>query len=225
MGSVRAATTMRIRIDGILIAARVMSAALLAASLAGQVSAAPVLNAANGHYYEAIVFGDERDYLVWDAARVAAEARVFNGRAGYLATVTSQAENDFLVASFASARPARGELWVGGSDEPVDGDWRWVVGPEAGTLFWTGGPAGAATLFADWAAGEPNNAFGPAGESRLGWSELGWNDLPASGAGSVKPGYIVEFSAVPELRVFALFGLGLLGLGLTGWHKKAQQLV
>jgi PEP-CTERM motif len=98
--------------------------------------------------------------------------------------------------------------------DSVDGQWHWVVGPEASTLFWLGGPAGTEILFADWATGEPNNAFGPGSESRLGWSEFGWNDLPASGPAGFKPGYIIEFSSVPEPLTSGLFGLGLAGLGL-----------
>jgi hypothetical protein len=116
---------------------------------------------------------------------------------GYLATVTSKSENDFLIANIGPLRSPRGDLWIGGTDDPIDGEWRWVTGPEAGTLFWRGGVNGTEILFADWATGSPNNAFGPASESRLGWVEDGWNDLPASGFASLRPGYIVEYSDVP----------------------------
>jgi hypothetical protein len=192
----------------------ILGLAMTAAMIPGKASALPILNPANGHYYEAIVFSDESDFLTWDEARIATESGMFMGLPGYLATITSQEENDFLNVTFAPVRSPRGELWVGGSDDPVDGEWCWAVGPEAGTPFWAGGPAGTEILFADWATGEPNNALGPASESRLGWTELGWNDLPASGFGSVKPGYIVEFSSIPEPPTFSLLGLGLVVLGL-----------
>jgi hypothetical protein len=171
---------------------------VVGAAIGGPARAAPVLNPANGHYYQAVVFDDERDFLTWDAARAASAAATFRGVHGHLATISSKAENDFLIARFGPVRSPRGELWVGGTDDPVNGEWRWVVGPEAGTLFWLGGPGGQEILFADWLAAEPNDAFGPGTESRLGWTELGWNDLPASGFGSLKPGYIIEYSTVPD---------------------------
>jgi hypothetical protein len=184
----------------------------------GQANASPILNPLNGHFYDAVVFPEETNFLNWDAAKVAAESTFFMGERGYLATITSKEEDDFLAVNFGPVRLSRGELWVGGSDQAVNGEWRWVVGPEAGTLFWLGGPSGTQVLFAHWATGEPNNSFGD--ESRLGWSELGWNDLPAAGFGSVKPGYIVEFNSVPEPSTITLVGSVLAGLGLIRRGRK-----
>jgi hypothetical protein len=186
----------------------------------GLSNADPILNPLNGHYYQAVVFPEERDFVSWATAKSAAESAVFMGERGYLATITSKEENDFLIVNFGPVRSPRGELWVGGSDEAVNGEWRWVVGPEAGTLFWLGGPSGTQIVFADWAPGEPNNSFGD--ESRLGWSELGWNDLPASGFGSVKPGYIVEFNGVPEPSTFTLLGPALVMFGLIRLKNKSR---
>ena len=212
MMSSRATSTIRVDVNSVV--GMAIGVVMATAVIPSTANAEPILNAVNGHYYEAIVFSDEVDFLTWDAARIAAQSPTFLGQPGYLATITSKQENDFLIINFGPVRSPRGELWVGGSDDSVDGLWRWVEGPEAGTLFWLGGPAGTEILFADWAIGEPNNAFGPGSESRLGWSELGWNDLPASGFAGFKPGYIIEFSSVPEPHTFGLFGLGLAGLGL-----------
>ena len=52
------------------------------------------------------------------------------GRPGHLATITLAAENSFILAQFALASS---EAWIGASDAAVEGQWRWVVGPEAGT--------------------------------------------------------------------------------------------
>src|SRR5262245_45070695 len=64
-------------------------------------NAAPILNPLNGHYYQAFVFPEERDFLSWDAAESAAESLFFMGEQGYLATITSRQENDFLIVNFA----------------------------------------------------------------------------------------------------------------------------
>ena len=79
-------------------------------------------------------------------ARANAEARTYLGKTGYLATITSQAENDFIAQVLAA------DAWIGAADEytlindatgtttypdqwSAEGNWYWVTGPEAGTLF------------------------------------------------------------------------------------------
>jgi hypothetical protein len=125
-----------------------------------------------GHHYEHFPAKGP-----WDRARDFAASRTHNGRKGYIATVTSKAEGEFV-------RKLAGEeeIWLGASDGAVEGEWRWVQGPEHGTLFWTGtGTQGSRqeNNFARWRAHEPNNAdtvkeedcasMGPTGE---------WNDVP-----------------------------------------------
>ena len=66
---------------------------LLATVLPTAVSAAPVRDAANGHYYEAV---SQSQGITWDAADAAANARVFNGLQGHLATITSPNKNAFV---------------------------------------------------------------------------------------------------------------------------------
>ncbi|MCG8533051.1 MAG: hypothetical protein MI749_20680, partial [Desulfovibrionales bacterium] len=55
--------------------------------LATTAQAAPVQWSVNGHSYEFVNTGTE---LTWEAAQAAA-----TGKGGYLATITSQAENTF----------------------------------------------------------------------------------------------------------------------------------
>lgn len=83
----------------------------------------------NGHFYEAVlVLGG----IMWDSARVEAESR-----GGYLATITSPAENSFVFDNVASD-PALWILggfaadgpWLGGFQDagyPPDEGWRWVT--------------------------------------------------------------------------------------------------
>lgn len=146
-----------------------------------------------GHYYEYVPSVG----ITWTEARDAAALRSFYGLQGYLATITTQEESDLL----GSQAPGAG--WIGASDAAVEGEWRWVTGPEAGTLFWIGPPSGTAYGYEFWNGGEPNNSgnedyahitdptVGPSGS---------WNDLTNTGAGSgvYQPkGYLVEYGGIP----------------------------
>jgi hypothetical protein len=140
----------------------------------------PIAMGGNGHYYEFIETAPDID---WWNARDEASRQTFltpNGeiRNGYLATITSMQEEDFLQ----SRLPGLSDVWIGGSDENVEGEWRWVTGPEGaldgglGQLFWTGLSDGQAHGFTHWIAGEPNQV---GDEDYLVWNHrpsIGWND-------------------------------------------------
>jgi hypothetical protein len=105
-----------------------------------------------GHYYTHV----GSPYLSWSGARVAAEAMIFAGQKGYLATVTTAAERDFIrTQMFTSQRDA---IFLGGTDETSEGNWRWVTGPEGelngntGLVFWIGDETGSLQngLWAEW---------------------------------------------------------------------------
>jgi len=107
----------------------------------------PISAGGNGHYYEAVLVPGG---FTWYDAYAAAEAK-----GGYLATITSEAENEFvynLVAGddrywyYDSYGNTQGP-WLGGyqpegSSEP-DGGWAWVNGE----VF----------EYKDWAGGQPDN--------------------------------------------------------------------
>ncbi|MFC1712669.1 NPCBM/NEW2 domain-containing protein [Candidatus Poribacteria bacterium] len=142
-----------------------------------------IFNPANGHYYEVIVSSG----IDWDDAREAAESRTLAGLRGHLATITSQAENDFLL----SIRPPSDiNLWVGGFQPPgspePDGNWKWLTGEPF--------------VYENWATDEPNNPYGnDPNEDSLEFQQDGkWND----GVGIWDSGgYIVEYraAAIPLL--------------------------
>ena len=77
----------------------------------------------------------------WETARAAAAASSFNAQAGYLATVTSQAENDFIFGLAGGFRSFTG-AWLGGKSPEG-----WQVGPETGQAF----------TFTNFGGIEPNN--------------------------------------------------------------------
>ena len=148
--------------------------------------AAPVQFGAGNHYELITVAAD------WTSARDAAANATFNGVNGHLATITSQAENDFI----AGALGAFNRAWIGGSDATAEGDWEWVVGPEAGDLFWIGGNSGMPPpggAYNNWnRPGEPNNAGGSEHYTEL-LGGGGWNDQSASDVLQ----YIVEYEVAP----------------------------
>ena len=87
----------------------------------------------------------------------------------YLATITSQAEQDEIYKRVGSYKQ---KLWLGGSDSALEGAWRWTEGPEGqinagiGIQFWSGlgkelGGVPISGAYSNWhsfpPAIEPNN--------------------------------------------------------------------
>jgi PEP-CTERM motif/Lectin C-type domain len=188
---------------------RILSAiGIAAASLATPVLAVPILNPGNGHYYEFVP-----GQVTWQTALSTAATNSYLGNQGYLATVTSAQESNFIFNSVSSVGN-----WFSGTDEDVEGVWKWVAGPEAGTVFWNGGIGGSAPTYANWNPGsEPNNCCGPFGEDYLHnfSGSAFWNDLQPDNLGFIE-GYVVEYgglAAVPEPASWALM---LAGFGIVG---------
>lgn len=147
--------------------------------------------------------------ITWTDARAGALASTHWGENGYLVTVTSQAEQDFFIGAFGAA-----DGWLGGSDELLEGDWRWMDGPEAGQLFWQGTNRGTANGYTDWHPSNPRNSGNEDYLHVLGGGHGGlWNDAVAP------RGYYIEFAAgiapggVPEPSAWALL---ILGFGVVG---------
>jgi hypothetical protein len=157
------------------------AAVLLAIALAPSSGAAdPIQWSGNGHWYELI-----EDVVSWPAAEALAEARTWNGKPGYLATITSIEENDFIWTEVIGPGlyPPLGDPWLGGYQNPShsapDANWHWVT-----TEPW---------YFTNWAAGEPNDYCEPYGEQYLQFAGCcggAWNDHHSE----VWKAYVVEYS-------------------------------
>lgn len=146
-----------------------------------------------GHYYEYV----SDIGITWTAAKSAAEARTYFGLQGYLATITSVEEAQL------SGEQSSGAGWIGGSDAETEGVWKWVTGPEAGTVFWNGAINGSTSNYANWNSNEPNQA-GNEDYAHVTAPGIGidgsWNDLSNTGNtnGDYQPkGYIVEYGGMP----------------------------
>jgi VCBS repeat-containing protein len=140
----------------------------------------------NGHVYQRI-----EQSRTWDIARDAAQQLRIGQSTGHLATITSQAEFDFLSSVF----PAQG-TWLGGYQDLTaadysepSGGWRWITGEPWNFTVWSTPANGGNDV-------EPNNA-GPEhvlaieGGSIGGRTALTWNDFPQN----TSLPYLVEFAS------------------------------
>ena len=168
---------------------------------AGIVLGQTTWSAGNGHTYAIVEFPDD----TWDNAM----NDIGSTLPGYhLATITSQAEQDFVWDFLVNTTGGGWEWWLGGyqdlavETDPAEG-WEWVTGE-----LWD---------YTNWAFGEPNNAGGI--EDHLAMENGFWND-EGTAIGLIR-GYVAE-TAIPIPPAVWLFSSGLLGLiGLTRRKKAA----
>jgi len=196
-----------------LISPATLGGVLLSVAL-GVAHAAPTKWSVNDHWYDVVTTPDG---INWDDAQAAAVAS-----GGYLATLTTHAENAFAFA-LADAAPSAwlevggpfgevsgpwlGGLQPGGSPEPFD-NWTWTNGEG---LFTTAG------YNTNWISSSPNNFGGNENRNQFYGLNLQrsalWNDNSDT---RLLNGYVVEWNAapVPEPEALAMSLLGLACLGL-----------
>jgi len=151
------------------------------------------------------------EQVSWEEATVLAEAQ-----GGYLATITSSDENDFVISLlrdlafwtdpgsgggiFRAAGPWIGGYQEAGSAEP-DGGWFWLTGEEVQDP-------------GNWCDGEPNDYYGPnRNENRMNYFYIGsvpldeveiltftpgWNDSPSDGWPGPVVAYVIEWDKNPK---------------------------
>ena len=152
----------------------------------------------NGHQYLAV---PGYAGLNWNTANTLAQAQ-----GGYLASITSAAENNFVFSlinhapffnSFNGAGPAIGGYQTDALAEPA-GHWAWT--------------SGEAWSYTNWGSSLPNN-IPPGPDKLIYYSGIGstpaptWDDLPGTDGGALGlgiGGYVVE--VVPEPSSLAIVG-------------------
>lgn len=173
----------------------------------------PTAAGGNGHWYMAVAAPDLNWGITWnDAQAGAAEA------GGYLATSTSQAENDFVVDLVTGTQAARDAYWLPGTWQNGDGAGPLLGGYQTPGLGYSNEPGfewhwvtGETWSYTNWMPGEPNNTTpfnnNADNEDRLQYmlkqGVIGWNDCrgdytPYPNIG--RPGHpscIVEWDALP----------------------------
>lgn len=177
----------------------------------------------NDHWYEYVPAISIFEPVSHATARAAALASTHLGLSGYLATVTSAAEQLFIQSSFPFliGFGATGDAWLGASDAAVEGEWRWLDGPEAGELVG----------YTNWAPGQPVIDPGFPGYDYLTLyinaasppTFYGWASKEAAGAF----GYVIEYGAAAPppggtAPAPASLAAVLSGLALLGWQRRRR---
>lgn len=186
---------MRIRITQLIVSTLALAIVPVTASLAAVPTTGSPQLSSNGHHYEIVQHAD----ISWDDAKMAAENLSYLGVVGHLATLTSQAENNFaesvrspVLGTYSANNKA--EAWVGGY-QPAGTDWVWVTGEAPNPIPPSG--MSPAPNYANWFDGEPNN-LNVEDHMTLGRFPMGkWNDSRV-GNNDIG-GYIVEYDTVPPV--------------------------
>ena len=137
----------------------------------------------NGHYYKLL-----NGCATWEEAKEYCE-RI----GGYLSTITSQQENDFLFEYISSQ--GVDSAYFGMSDSEKEGEWKWVTGEKVN--------------YANWNSNEPNAESSNEDYAMFYWKYTTgkWND-GNFGKGTVNDGspiwFICEWETVSSSRLYAL---------------------
>ncbi len=171
----------------------------------------------NGHFYD-FVLADTG--LTAPQTEAIAESSVFNGLAGYLATITSAAEQEFLNVLWQLQPKITGQFkdfsyyLIGASDSDAEGDFRWIGGPEDGD----------ALSYTNWLTDEPNDDKD--GEDYVvGWwqdrATGSWNDYLND---EPYRAYVVEYSQpiapIPLPAALPMLIGGLAGMAMLRRRRK-----
>jgi hypothetical protein len=131
-------------------------------------------NGVNGHFYRPLTATADR--TTYTNARARSLLTTFKGQQGYLVTITSTSEEEFIRVNVPATN-----VWFAATDEVVDGRWVIDAGPERGTLMKTSNGPTAGNIqgvYNNWCNGEPNGNNGTENYAVAKWNGAAcWNDL------------------------------------------------
>jgi lectin-like protein len=201
---------------------RFSTALMLVLLISKAVHASPIYHwtgaGSNGHYYTA-----SDSTMRWSEANALASSM-----GGYLVSIRSQAEQDFLQNTFFPT--AAQAFWIGFTDQATEGDFVWT--------------SGESVTYTNWGPGEPNDAHGPVaattGEdyTAVNWQFANginsirglWNDTPNEGTTHMNTAFqpyraIIEFNStpVPEPSPLVFICMGIMALMSCAWSHRPQR--
>ena len=131
-------------------------------------------NGVNGHFYRPLTATADR--TTYTNARSRSLATTFKGQQGYLVTITSTSEEEFIRVNVPATN-----VWFAATDEVIDGRWVIDAGPEKGTLMKTQNGQTVGNIqgvYNNWCPGEPNGSNGSENYAVAKWNGAAcWNDL------------------------------------------------
>lgn len=133
----------------------------------------------NDNYY----YVSDVEYSWMDAKKFAEQS------GGHLVSIGSEGENSFVSGLAGGKR-----IWIGLSDELIEGQWRWL--------------SGEPVTYTNWSAGEPNNYYlGNPGEdaTTMNWVGSAWNDWFHNDP-KTKAYVIIEYDSKPLLSNISVSG-------------------
>jgi hypothetical protein len=180
-------------------------------------SAAPVQWSGNGHWYDVVADNNSS----WTQASAAASAA-----GGYLVTITSQGEQDFVESLLINSGAPSGGYWMDLTATSID-NFVWADGESLSYTHWGGGePNGGIAIGSGWGYEDSGQIIWTSDQdsglplySRRGdWNDirnLGWapGESPTPSLYDLnRAGYIIEMVPEPSTAMFILFSAALLAL-------------
>jgi hypothetical protein len=164
--------------------------------------AAYYYNPTNNHFYQFV-----SGAVNYATAKNGAAGSSYKGKTGYLVTITSQSEDNFVLNNVSGQN-----FWIAASDANSEGAWYLDAGQEANTNIWNTSVSGitnttytsyastgnnASGQYSNWCNGEPNNADGAHNGEDYAVTKWGggscWNDLASENYSGIG-GYVVEYN-------------------------------